>query len=242
MPPVLQELPTRWLLVGNSRWHWAEATASGLQITHTPPPAEPMPPIPAAPLRAWAAVGPLPADWAADPLRRMQSRMVPLRGVPTWLGVDRALAGWMGWHLTGEPVLVADAGTVLSLTRIDACGRFCGGRLIAGLGLQLRAMAGGTATLPPPEPLPARLEAEPWPQATREAMHSGVIHALVAALAAAHREALQEEPRCRLVFSGGDAPPLLPLLQEALPAAAARRLQWEPDLALRGLVALRPAC
>jgi type III pantothenate kinase len=45
-------------------------------------------------------------------------------------------------------LLVVDAGTVLSLNRIDRSGRFIGGRLLAGLTLQWQAMAAGTAGLP----------------------------------------------------------------------------------------------
>jgi type III pantothenate kinase len=62
--------------------------------------------------------------------------------------VDRALAGWGAWRLGGgAPVLVADAGTALSLTRVDGDGRFAGGRLLAGVGLQLRSLHRATAAL-----------------------------------------------------------------------------------------------
>jgi pantothenate kinase type III len=65
---------------------------------------------------------------------RLRVEDVPLAGAPSWLGIDRALAGWEAWRQTGGPVLVVDAGTVLSLTRVDGEGRFQGGRLMAGAG------------------------------------------------------------------------------------------------------------
>ncbi|NDF63225.1 MAG: hypothetical protein EB136_10025 [Synechococcaceae bacterium WBB_3_034] len=44
------------LLVGNSRWHWAEAAAEGWRCWHGPPPTPGQPPA-WDQLRAWAAVG-----------------------------------------------------------------------------------------------------------------------------------------------------------------------------------------
>lgn len=231
----------RWLLVGNSRWHWAEIGEQGVSIWHRdvrgaqgdrPPSAEPW---------AWAAVGALPPLWRPDPARRLHTGDVPLAGLPPWLGVDRALAGWMAWRQRHEAVLVADAGTVLSLTAVDRGGHFCGGRLMAGLSLQLRAMADGTEALraPTPEALPTLL-ASPWPETTAAAMVVGVSQGLAAALASALRQLRLQEPSCSLVLTGGDAQLLLPLTQ-ALLGDGEPPVVLEPDLALRALVALRPA-
>lgn len=196
-----------------------------------------------APLTAWAAVGRLPAGSIPEPSGRVVTADVPLQAMPVWLGVDRALAGWQAWRQCGEAVLVADAGTVLSLTRVDRHGRFAGGRLLAGLRLQLRAMAEGTAALPGPAApgeLAELLHTGAWPTATEAAMAVGVAQGLAAALAVALRQARAELPGCRLVLTGGDAPSLFPPVQELL-AEEAAVASLEPDLALRGLVALRPA-
>lgn len=228
----------RWLLIGNSRWHWAERRADGgLRVEHQPPPlrAEGPPPW------AWAAVGPVPPGPGLPSAHRLDLAAVPLRGMPPWLGIDRALAGWWAWRQLGCAVLVADCGTVLSLTRVDGEGRFAGGRLQAGVALQLRAMAAGTAALPPPPesgeaagegacdgavPL---LGSEPWPAATAAAMAVGVERGLAAAVADAAREA---GAGVRLVLTGGDAERLAALLD-------GRPLLW-PDLCLEALAALRP--
>lgn len=231
-----------WLLVGNSRWHWAEAGPDGLSIRHRPA-AESIQEHRAGPPAIWAAVGRLPAGWPAAAPGRVMTGDVPLQAMPAWLGVDRALAAWMAWCQTGEPVLVADAGTVLSLTRVDRNGRFAGGRLMAGLSLQLRAMAAGTAALPEapsPQQFAALMTRVLWPQDTAAAMAAGVMQGLAAALAAALRQCRQDLSGCRLVLTGGDAATLLPLVQE-LHDGGERELRLEPDLALRGLVALRPA-
>ena len=137
---------------------------------------------------------------------RLQLPAVPLLEAPPWLGIDRALAGWWGWRLLAAPVLVADVGTVLSLTRVDRQGRFVGGRLLAGAALQLRAMAGGTAQLPVLDAASTTAEAAPppWPHDTAGAMRSGVLRGLAATITAATLEARREEPHCQLLLTGGD--------------------------------------
>lgn len=236
----MASVAARWLLIGNSRWHWAERRADGgLLVEHQPPPlrAEGPPPW------AWAAVGPVPPGPGLPPAHRLDLGGVPLRGAPPWLGIDRALAGWWAWRQLASGVLVADCGTVLSLTRVDGEGRFAGGRLQAGVALQLRAMAACTAALPsPPEsgegavPL---LGSDPWPAATPAAMAVGVEWGLAAAVADAAREA---GAGVRLVLTGGDAERLAALLagrlgHDAHPQAAP--LLW-PELCLEALAALRP--
>jgi type III pantothenate kinase len=132
---------------------------------------------------------------------------------------------------------VADAGTVLSFTRVDREGRFAGGRLLAGAALQLRAMAGGTAHLPALDAptVPADPAAAAWPYDTAGAMRSGVLRGLAAAIAAAMQEARREEPGCRLLLTGGDGAALAALLEPSL------AVEQRPHLCLEALAALRPA-
>lgn len=79
----------RWLLIGNSRWHWALAdgdggesgeggpTEAGLRFVHLPPPTSAVEP----PL-AWAAVGAVPPEAALPAASRLQLEDVPLAGSP----------------------------------------------------------------------------------------------------------------------------------------------------------------
>ena len=231
----------RWLLIGNSRWHWAEAGDQGLRWWDRPPPLQG--PVPD--LIAWAAVGPLPPTFCLPPDRRLAIEAVPLAGAPPWLGIDRALAGWQAWCEVEAPVLVVDAGTVLSFTWVDGRGRFRGGRLQAGVALQLRAMAAGTAALPTlpdpafPEPGDDRVVSGPWPSDTIAAMQEGVTRGLAAAIVQGSREAAAEEADLCMVITGGDAPLLCPLLCNALEAAS---IPWvhRPALCLEALARLRP--
>ncbi|MFN9545919.1 MAG: type III pantothenate kinase [Cyanobacteriota bacterium] len=243
----MSEAPSpRWLLIGNSRWHWAERSTDGqlrgwdAQRPGSSAEADPPP-------WAWAAVGPLPDPTWAPAERQVSLRDVPLAGCPPWLGVDRALAGWGAWREGREAVLVVDAGTVLSLTRVDAEGRFRGGRLLAGLGLQLEAMAQGTARLPrlrtPVGSLPETWqgggegwEEDPeWPLATAAAMGVGVETALAAAVV----EAAQASGSRRLVLTGGDGPMLWRRLR-AMPWRGAIAVNHRPLLCLESLARLRP--
>lgn len=240
-------LSRRWLLIGNSRWHWAEAGPAGWQVHDHPAEAGPagFAAGGAAPPLAWASVGVLPS-WAIQdpglaavalpPERRLTLEHIPLPDLPPWLGIDRALAAWEAWRHDHQPRLVADAGTVLSLTRVDGRGRFSGGRLMAGVALQWRAMAAATAALPAcgaggASPI------DPWPQQTQAAMVVGVRRGLAAAVAAALQDARLGEPPCRLVLTGGDGADLLPLLRECCDPDA---LSWRPHLCLEALAALRP--
>ena len=235
----------RWLLIGNSRWHWAIDSGDGLSVIHELPPGGVLEPGLLAELVGWAAVGAVPPPVLLPPQRRLQLDRVPLAEVPPWLGLDRALAGWLAWRRHGQGVLVADAGTVLSLTRVEGSGRFGGGRLLAGVGLQLRAMAQGTAALPLLElPLEdgggsAQAAVSGWPTQTRRAMATGVVLGLAAAVADAALAAREQEPGCRLVLSGGDGALLQPRLQELLGGHGVV-VDLQPDLALEALVELHP--
>lgn len=178
-------------------------------------------------LRAWAAVGPVPPGAGLDPGGRLGLEHIPLLQAPPWLGVDRALVGWRAWRLSGSPVLVADAGTALSLTLVDGGGAFQGGRIQAGRALQLRALASHTELLSLPLHS-AGDDPPPWPRQTAAAMERGVQAGLVAAVAEAWRELRQIEPRCRLWITGGDGAWL----------AAALGQPCHPNLALEALAEL----
>ena len=228
----------RLLLVGNSRWHWAERAAAGqpegLRCWHEPGP----PPAPQgwSDLEGWAAVGAVPDGLGLPPQQRLGLERVPLAEMPPWLGVDRALAGWQAWRRQGKGVLVADAGTCLSLTWVEGRGRFRGGRLSAGLGLQLNSLGVATAALPELPPGTGAWERvdplETWPKATAAAMVQGCLRACAASIAQAWGDLSPGDP-CALWLTGGDGPRLMPLLQ-----AGGLAPQLAPDLCLEALAAL----
>lgn len=173
-------------------------------------------------------MGPIPPACGLDPRRRLSLGQVPLGQLPPWIGIDRALVGWQAWQRSRSAVLVADAGTALSLTLVDGQGRFAGGRIQAGLALQLRALAGGTARLPAVgNDLVPQVA---WPIPTAEAIAVGVREGLVAAVREGWHQARVSHPGCRLWVTGGDG------------GWIAERLQCssEPCLALAALARLSP--
>ena len=222
----------RALLIGNSRWHWAQRQGNTVRIDHGPP--EPgrigtNPPV-------WAAVGPVPEPLMAHQDLRIGLEDVPLPKAPPWLGVDRALGAWMAWRCSQEQqldcsrgLLLVDAGTVLSLTRVTADGCFGGGQLIPGYRLQLQAMTKRTLGLPSTtEDLDQEALQEVFPQQTVAAMQRGVLEAMLASIAAA-----QQHAQGLLWICGGDA-----ALLKRHWSGATELLQLEGDLQLQALLSL----
>jgi type III pantothenate kinase len=226
--------------VGSSRWHLAERAGSQIHFRHGRAGGFALRGAPV----AWAAVGKVPPACPLPPERRVRLEQVPLLDAPPWLGIDRALAGWEAWRQARRPVLVADAGTVVSLTLVDEEGRFRGGRLLPGVALQLRSMAQATQALPLLEPpwseqqfLPAD---PPWPRLTAAAMLSGVGAGVAAAIEDCLSAVEAELPSARLVLTGGDAELLQRILADN-PRMAPRLWRLRPWLCLESLMRLRPA-
>ena len=220
----------RCLLIGNSRWHWAERSQSGRwSYSHSQP--EPSALAFPAPISVWAAVGRVPDHPALRPDRRLGLDAIPLGDVPPWLGIDRALAAWGAWIQAkqGGSQMVVDAGTVLSVTRVSADGGFKGGWLAAGLRLQLRAMAEGTQALPGSDAEEqSASDGEPFPRDSFEAMRRGVVESLVGLIIRA-----QELDPSPLWLCGGDAMLLASaLLEQGL------EVNQAPDLVMQSLVKL----
>lgn len=218
------------LLIGNSRWHWAEWDGAEWQFDHSQPDYAR---VPSAGL-IWAAVGSVPPLPVFDQERRLLVKQVPVLDLPDWVGIDRALAAWGAIHRTAvencmsqDGLIVADVGTVLSITRIDRRGAFAGGQLLPGLRLQLQAMASGTAMLPKVELAETANEPELFPQSTAAAMQRGCLQALIEVVAAAAREG------CPLWLCGGDAPALISGLKNR-----ASLVRHQPDLVLEGMTSI----
>ncbi|MFP5404432.1 MAG: type III pantothenate kinase [Gammaproteobacteria bacterium] len=136
---------------------------------------------------------------------------------PHQLGVDR----WMGLIAararTRDAVLVASAGTALTVDALAADGRFLGGVIVPGLQLMRQALRAGTAGV---EPAGGRVM--PFPITTADAVESGLVAALSGTILQQHArlaEATGQAPRCLL--TGGDAGVLAPWLEgtfEIVPA------------------------
>ncbi len=221
----------RCLLIGNSRWHWAIKKTNQWDFVHTSPKPHTFASNKES-LLAWAAVGPIPSEISLNPTLRLSTQDVPLLNLPHWLGIDRALAGWGAFqkaktsNISSSGILIADAGTILSLTRITVDGAFAGGQLVPGLRLQLTAMADGALNLK--DPGLSLFNTPKFPLKTGEAMQRGSLQSLLGTIV----EALREE-QMPIWLCGGDAP----ILYEELKQRNIKVFH-HPNLVLEGMVDL----
>ncbi|MGL5987040.1 MAG: type III pantothenate kinase [Burkholderiales bacterium] len=127
---------------------------------------------------------------------------------PGQLGADRWAALIAARHLLQDNCLVACAGTALTVDALTAEGEFLGGIIAPGFRLMREALAGNTADL---GLLAGCFSA--FPDNTADAIHSGVVQALVGAVSR-----MAEEMRLlgfatkTCILSGGDAHLLRPHL------------------------------
>ena len=141
---------------------------------------------------------------------------------PHFLGVDR----WLALIAAAEcypntDVLIADAGTALTIDWLAASGLHQGGWILAGQKLQQEAVLNKTAKV-----FSAELETEQLSPATdtATALYQGAIAALVGAI----RQAWAIKPAQLIILTGGDAKLLQKYLSD-LP------IQLEPQLIFQGL-------
>lgn len=145
-------LEKNYLMIGNTRWHWATKIQEDVKYFHTTP----------NPIEfkdknyselSWASVGPIPKNLTLCPSKKINLANVPLINLPSNLGIDRALASWSAFKKQSsckskkQDLIVIDAGTIMSVTKITKKGEFAGGQLIAGLRLQLLSMTNGALNL-----------------------------------------------------------------------------------------------
>jgi type III pantothenate kinase len=237
------------LIVGNSRLHWAWFAGSTLQLAWDTPHQSDLqiqsliqqglnfaacpdfnaeqPDLPAiaqvpAGLPLWlASVVPTQTSiWQTYPLTQVVTlSQIPIAGLYPTLGIDRALALLGAKIRYGQPCLVIDAGTALTLTGVDAANTLVGGAILPGLQLQLRSLSEHTAALPLLSGQPAVDLAQlslphRWATRTSDAIWSGVVYSLLAGLRDFIRTWQQQFPETSVVFTGGDAPLIVALLRQ----------------------------
>ncbi len=161
---------------------------------------------------------------------------VPIAGLYSTFGIDRAMALWGALITYGGPILVIDGGTALTLT--GAAGdRLVGGAILPGLQLQLRALGQSTAALPllnltDMTDLPSR-----WALDTPTAIQSGVVYSVIAGISSFIQDWWQQFPGSTIVFTGGDGAFLHKCLQARSPSS--QLLKLDQQLIFWGMRSLR---
>ena len=130
-----------YLMIGNTRWHWASKIKNAWKYLHTSPNPIEFKDTDYSQL-TWASVGPVPENIKLNPSKKITLDNVPLNNLPSNLGIDRALASWSALKKQSflkskeQDLIVIAAGTILSVTKITKKGEFAGGQLISGFSLQ----------------------------------------------------------------------------------------------------------
>ena len=146
---------------------------------------------------------------------------------PATLGADRIADACGAWAMhRGEPSLVIDAGTCITVDFVDGNGVYHGGAIMPGLKMGLRALNTFTAKLPLVD-IDNVKRAPVLGRSTEESIMAGTLGATMLALAGYVALYREKNPKMHVLLTGGDA--------RCLVDAGATGWELAPHLTLTGL-------
>ena len=167
-----------FLLVGNSRLHWANYSENQSKFFHTKREQKFPENIDVNKL-IWASVGKLP-NFSLKEENEIKTKNIQLSNLPDHFGIDRALACLAALKTIENPLkkdlLIADFGTILSITKLNSNGSILGGQLIPGFLTQLKSMEQNTKNLKVPKKF--EIPTRDFLINTEDAILKGVINSL----------------------------------------------------------------
>ena len=167
-----------FLLVGNSRLHWAKYSKNQSKFFHSKKEQKVPENIDLDQL-IWASVGKLP-NFLLKKENEIKTKDIKLSNLPDYFGIDRSLACLAALKIIKNPLkkdlLIADFGTILSITKLNSNGSIIGGQLIPGLLTQLKSMEQNTKNLKVPKKY--EVPTKDFLINTEEAILKGVINSL----------------------------------------------------------------
>ena len=167
-----------FLLIGNSRLHWANYSQNQSKFFHTQREQKFPENIDVNKL-IWASVGKLP-KFSLKEENEIKTKNIPLSNLPDYFGIARALACLAALNTIENPLkkdlLIADFGTILSITKLNSNGSILGGQLIPGFLTQLKSMEQNTKNLTVPKKF--EIPTKDFLINTEEAILKGVINSL----------------------------------------------------------------
>ena len=167
-----------FLLVGNSRLHWAEYSQNKFKFFHTKKDYK-VPQNFNFHKLIWASVGKSPKFFLKEE-NEIKTKDIKLSNLPNYFGVDRAFACLAALHTIKNPLrkdlIIADFGTILSITKINSNGAIIGGQLSPGFLTQIKSMVDYTKNLSIPEKY--EFPTEDFLITTENAILRGVINSL----------------------------------------------------------------
>jgi len=188
-----------FLLVGNSRLHWAKYSKNQSKFFHTKKEQKVPENIDLDQL-IWASVGKSPKFVLKE--NEIKTKDIKLLNLPDFFGVDRALACLAALKIIENPLkkdlLIADFGTILSITKLNSNGSIIGGQLLPGFLTQLQSMEQNTKNLKVPKKYDIPIK--DFLIDTEEAILKGVINSLTGVI-----YSLFNPAKDILIICGGDS-------------------------------------
>ncbi len=189
-----------FLLVGNSRLHWAKYSKNQSKFFHTKIEQKVPENIDLDQL-IWASVGKLP-NFLLKKENEIKTKDIQLSNLPDYFGIDRALACVAALKIIENPfkkdLLIADFGTILSITKLDSNGSIIGGQLIPGFLTQLKSMEQNAKNLKVPKKYDIPIK--DFLINTEEAIIKGVMNSLTGVI-----NSLFNPANDILIICGGDS-------------------------------------
>ena len=215
-----------FLLVGNSRLHWAKYSKNQSKFFHTRK-EEKVPENIDLDQLIWASVGKLP-NFLLKKENEIKTKDIHLSNLPDYFGIDRALACLAALKIIENPLkkdlLIADFGTILSITKLNSNGSIIGGQLIPGFLTQLKSMEQSTQNLKFPKKYDIPIK--DFVINTEEAILKGVINSLTGVI-----KSLFNPANDILVICGGDSEFLTKSLK-----TQKENIINAPDLVMEGMI------
>ncbi len=215
-----------FLLVGNSRLHWAKYSKNQSKFFHTKK-EEKVPENIDLDQLIWASVGKLP-NFLLKKENEIKTKDINLSNLPDYFGIDRALACLAAQKIIENPLkkdlLIADFGTILSITKLNSNGSIIGGQLTPGFLTQLKSMEQNTKNLTVPKKYDIPIK--DFLINTEEAILKGVINSLTGVI-----NSLFNPEKDILVICGGDSE----LLTKSLKTQKENIINT-PDLVMEGMI------
>ena len=217
-----------YLLIGNTRLHWAVNKNSSYKFSNTLV-NDSLPKNIDFKKLIWASVGKYPTN---NLLKKNQVTIkdINLINMPHFIGIDRALACFAALIMfkskLSKNLLIVDLGTTVSITKIDHQGNILGGQLFPGFTTQLRSMEQSTKNLVFPNKL--FIPNNKFEISTMNAMLRGVYNSITGAINIAF-----DRTKDILILCGGDANLIGNSLKKEI-----KNFIIEPNLVMYGMIFL----
>ena len=217
-----------YLLIGNSRLHWALRKDNSYNFSHTLFDHRFPENINFKKL-VWASVGNFPTNKFSKK-NKISINNLSFKHIPNHIGIDRALACFAAKKIienkSNKNILIVDLGTTISITKIDNEGKLIGGQLLPGFTTQLKSMDQNAKNLIFPENI--FIPSNNFEIPTDKAMLRGVYNSIIGAI---HLSLNPKEDL--LILCGGDANLIGKSIKKEI-----RNIMIEPDLVMYGMIFL----